>query len=278
MWQYFLYELKSKRGSMIGWGLGITVFGLIYVGLYPSFEDQVSLFEEFLDIPIYQAMGITTMSTFAGWMASTVLNFLPIIIGIYALITGTGTLAGEEERGTLENIAALPLARWQIVTSKFLSILLALLGILLVSSLGILAITAWVRSQVAVEVGTTAIFWAVMSAFPLLAFLSTVALWLGAFMPTRAAAGGVATVVLIASYLSNNLFGQIEILRDYRIYSPFYYYNATETAFTEGVVVGDVLVLAALASLFFGLALLSFQRRNLMTYAWFWQRSRIPEA
>lgn len=278
MWQYFLYELKAKRGAIIGWGLGMTAFALVYVGLYPSFADQVSMFEEFLDIPIYQAMGITTMSTYGGWMGSTVLNFLPIIVGIYALTAGTGTLAGEEERGTLENIATLPLARWQIVASKFLSILVALLGILLFTAVTVVAITAWVVTQVDIEVNYAGIFGAVISAFPLLAFLAAMALWLGAFLPTRAAAGGMATVVLIASYLTNNLFGQIENLRDYRFLSPFYYYNASETAINEGVAAGDVLTLLALAALFFGLALLSFQRRNLMTYAWFWQRQRVPEA
>lgn len=278
MWQYFLFELKNKRKAIFGWGLGMIAFGLIYVGLYPSFYEQVVNFQDLLDIPIYQAMGITNMSTFSGWMSSTVLNFLPIIVGIYALTAGTGTLAGEEEKGTLENIAALPLARWQIVTAKFLAILLALLGVLIFTAVGILAITAWVATQVDIEVSYQGIFGAILAAFPLLAFLAAVSLWLGAFLPTRAAAGGVATVILIASYLSNNLFGQIEALRDYRFLSPFYYFNASETAIHEGVAAGDVLTLLALALLFFGLALLSFERRNLLTQAWFWQRSRVPEA
>ncbi|MDF1500096.1 MAG: ABC transporter permease subunit [Anaerolineales bacterium] len=274
MWSFFLHELRSKRGALLGWSLGMCGFVLLYVGLYPSFAEQVPGFKDLLDLPIYQALGVSTMSTFPGWLSSTVLNFMPIIVGVYALIAGTGTLAGEEERGTLENIVALPLSRWQIVTSKFLAILVTLTGILVLTALVTLSVTAWVKTQIDVNLVYGAIWWAIIAALPLLGSLAAAALLLGAFLPTRGAASGVSIFMLIASYLSNNLFGQIENLRNYRFLSPFYYFNSSATAFTEGVAWGDVAALLALTLVLFALALLSFQRRDLMTHRWFWDRPR----
>ncbi|MFP3853678.1 MAG: ABC transporter permease subunit [Anaerolineales bacterium] len=275
MWNYFLHELNTKRGAIIGWSLGMAGFVLLYTGLYPSFVDTIPDFDELLQLPIYQALGISTMSSFPGWLSSTVLNFLPLIVGIFALIAGTGTLVGEEERGTLENIASLPMARWQIVTSKFLAILISLLAVLFITAAVTLAVTAWVKTQVEVEIDLISIPPAILSALPLLALFAAAAMFFGAFLPTRGPASGLAIALLISSYLSNNLFGQIESLKDYQFLSPFYYFNASATAFTQGPAVSDILVLTALTLIFFLLAFISFQRRDLMVHAWFWQRPRI---
>jgi ABC-2 type transport system permease protein len=47
-------------------------------------------------------------------------------------VNGTGTLAGEEDSGTLEALMALPLRRWQIVLSKGVALGIALLLMLLI--------------------------------------------------------------------------------------------------------------------------------------------------
>ena len=274
MANYLLFEIKNKRGSIIGWSLGMAGFVLLYVGLYPSFIEQIPDFEGLLDLPIYQALGVSSMSTYAGWVSSTVLNFMPIILGVHALISGTGALAGEEERGTLENIAALPLARWQIVVSKFLAILFSLALILLLTAGVTLGVTAWVESQIAIELDYGSIFLAIVAALPLLAFLAAAALFLGAFLATRSAASGLSIALLISSYLTNNLFGQIESLKDFKFLSPFHYFDATETAFTQGPAAGDLLTLSGLTIALLLLAIISFQRRDLMVHAWFWRRPR----
>lgn len=278
MIDYLVYEIKSKRGAILGWSLGMGGFVLLYVGLYPSFVDQIPDFESLLDLPIYQAMGISTMSTYAGWVSSTVLNFLPIILGVQALIAGTKALAGEEERGTLENIATLPLARWQIVVSKFVAILVISLAILLITIAVTLGVTAWVETQVTIDLEYWNLLWSVAAAFPLLSFLVAAAMFLGAFLPTRGAASGLSIVLLIGSYLANNLFGQIESLQDFQQLSPFYYFNSSASALTEGPAGSDILVLSALTLVFLLLAIISFQRRDLMVHAWFWQRPRVPDA
>ena len=47
--------------------------------------------------------------------------------------------------------------------------------------------------------------------------------------------------------------------------------------FTEGVKASDVMVLLGAAAIFYVLALLSFQRRNVTVGAWPWQRARVGQ-
>ena len=99
----------------------------------------------------------------------------------------------------------------------------------------------------------------------------------GAYLPSRRTAALVTTVIFIANYFGENLAGFVESLDALKPLSLFSYFDSSATVFTEGVKAGDVGVLLGVAALFFGLALLGFQRRNVTVGAWPWQRSTISE-
>ena len=116
-------------------GASVSASCPLYVGIYPEFADQMAGFEDLMDLAIYQAMGIS-MGGFEEYVASTVTNLVPVIVAIYAVINGTGTLAGEEDNGRLELIAALPIPRWQIVAVKAIALGIALFLILAIVAAG----------------------------------------------------------------------------------------------------------------------------------------------
>ena len=184
MRKLFLQELRFRRGAIIGWGLGLCFFPVVYVGLYPSFADQMASFQELLDLAIYQAMGMS-MATFEEYAASTVTNLVPLILAIYAVINGTGTLAGEEDDGRLETIVALPIPRWQIVTVKALALTLALVLILAIVAAGAALTLVYVNTEVATAVTPLGFFGGLMAAAPLVIAFAMISLWLGAFSPSR---------------------------------------------------------------------------------------------
>ncbi|MCB0027521.1 MAG: hypothetical protein KDE28_06420, partial [Anaerolineales bacterium] len=74
LWQ----ELIFRRNSIIGWGLGLCFFPLVYVSIYPSFEAELANMQAILDLEIYKAMGIT-FATFEDWVASTIILFVPLV-------------------------------------------------------------------------------------------------------------------------------------------------------------------------------------------------------
>jgi ABC-2 type transport system permease protein len=276
MFDLLWHELNIRRGAMLGWGIGIGFFSIVYVGIYPSLAEQMAAFQEILDLPFYQAFGMSDMTSFEGYVAGTLINFLPLIIGIYALMTGTQALAGEEDRGTLENLVVLPLARWQLVVAKAAAMILAALMILAIAALITLGVLGYVKSQVDVATSYADMAWAILSAWPITAFLMMISLFLSAFLPNRGAAGMVATVILVGSYLGNNLFDLLESLADYRWVFPFYYFDKSPGLFENGPQTSDLAVLFSAALVFLFLAVISFNHRNLMTGAWFWQRPRPP--
>jgi ABC-2 type transport system permease protein len=266
------FEIRIRRGAIIGWGLGLAGFAFIYLPFYPSVQDQFSGIS-FEDIALYQALGNFSMATFEGYFASTVLQFFAVIFAIYAVVNGTATLAGEEEAGTLELLAAMPLQRWQIVIAKALAMIVSGVFILAIAGLFVMAAVAYVASQVDTGITPIDALPAVWNSLPITICFMMISLFLGAFLPNRRVAATVGTIIVIGSYFGNNLSGLIESLEPLKPFLPFNYYNASAEIFMEGIPWGDALTLLAAAAVFLLLAVLAFQRRNLTVGAWPWTRN-----
>lgn len=275
MFRLLLQELRFRRNAMLGWGLALCFFPIVYVGLYPSFADQMATFEEMMDLAIYQAMGIS-MSGFEDYMASTVTNLAPVILAIYAVVSGSGTLAGEEDDGRLELIVTLPISRWQIVTVKAVATGLALLVILAIVATAAALTMVSIQSQIETAVTPLNVFFALLSAWPLTMAFAMISLFLGAITPNRRTAAALATVIVLISYLGNNLAGLINSLEKIEAIFLFHYFDASAAAFTEGQAAGDIAALLAVILVAYGLAVFFFQRRDITVGVWPWQRGKLP--
>jgi ABC-2 type transport system permease protein len=275
MLRLLLQELSFRRGAIIGWGLGLCFFPVVYVGLYPSFADQMASFEEIMDLAIYQALGIS-MASFEGYMASTVTNLIPVILCIYAVLNGTGTLAGEEDNGRLEMIVALPIPRWQIVAVKAVALGVALFLILAITATGAALTLAILKGQVETLVTPVDLFLGLLAAWPLAMAFGMISLFLGTFSPTRRIAALVATVVVITSYLGSNLTAMISSLEGVQGLFLFRFYEATAEALEKGQQTGNMLILVTVALIAFGVAVFFFQKRDITVGAWPWQRGQLP--
>ena len=275
MFSLFLFELRVRVSAIIGWGLGLAGFAFIYLPFYPSVFDQFSAID-FQSIALYQALGNFEMSTFEGYFASTVLQFFAVIAAIFAVTNGTSTLAGEEDAGTIELIAAMPLSRTQIVVSKALAMIAATVAILFISGLFVMAGVVLVGSQVEITITSFDAFKVIWNAAPITICFLMVNLFLGAWLPNRRIAATAGTVFVVFSYFGTNLSGIVESLEPLGPFLPFHYYNASSEIFEIGIAWADAWTLLAAAAVFLALAVLSFERRNLTVGAWFWQRPKPP--
>jgi len=113
---------------------------------------------------------------------------------------------------------------------------------------------------------------AVLNGWPLALAVAMIGLFLSAYLPTQRSAALTLAVFFIASYFGENLASHVESLSSLEPYSIFTYFDTSATVFREGVQTKDVVVLLGVAALFFVLALLSFQRRNVTVGARPWQR------
>ena len=271
MFRLLIQELKFRRGAILGWGLGLCFFPLVYVGIYPSVAEEMSAFA---DLEIYQAMGVS-LGTFADWVASILVVFLPLIAAIYAIINGTSTLAGEEEDGRLEMLVTLPLPRWQIVTAKALAFTISSLVIYLVVSLVSWGVFEAIKDQIETSLVGQDMLMGVMSGWPLVFAMGMLALFLAAFCSRRRIASMIAAAVLVISYFGSNLAASTPVLEPFEPFFLFTYLDGAGESFTAGQATGDILVLLGIGLVAFLLAVLFFQRRRLTVGAWPWQRGRV---
>lgn len=274
MFNLFKHELTSRWISIIGWGLGLTAFAAMYIAIYPDMADQMG---DLADLSIYQAMGID-LASFAGFIASIVVQIIPIILGVNVIMMATGTLAGEEENGTLELVIAMPLERWQIITMKTLALLIATFLVLIILGAGsALVMSAVIGSaELSIDVEPMQLFIAILGTYPMMVLLFAMSLFSGAFMPTRRSAMVVMFTFYLASYVGNSAAGLVESLEWLDTISIFSYVNTSATVFTDGQSVGDVSILLGLGAVFIGLALWAFQGRNITVGQWFWERKQSP--
>jgi len=264
------HELFSRRYAILGWGVGMALFEMMYLSIIPEMGEQM---KTLADLPLYEKMGID-MGSFEGFIASSVIGTLTLMLGIYAIMTSTETLAGEEDRGTLELIVATPLSRWRIVSAKAAAVSVAALLILAIAGVPSAFVLRAIKTSVEIDVTPVQLFWATLSVWPLTVTLLMLGLFLGAYLPNRRTAALVVTVVFIASYLGEMLTGFVQSLDFAKPLSLFYYFDSTAAMFSQGAQPRDLAVLFGLAALFFVLALLSFQRRDITVGAWPWQRAR----
>lgn len=268
LWQ----EILFRRNAIIGWGLGLCFFPIVYVSLYPSMADEV---QSLADLEIYAAMGVS-LGTFEDWVASTMILFVPILASVYALINGTGTLAGEEEDGRLEILITLPLKRWQIVTVKAIALSIALFLILLIVSLvGVLVFVA-IESQIVTEMSAANMISGMLGTWPLTFTFAMISMFMATFCSRRRVAALIVTVLLVASYFGSNLSGMVSSLEPLEPLFLHNYLDSTGASLTEGQQLSDVMVLIVVGLIAFALALVFFQRRDITVGAWPWQRGKMP--
>lgn len=276
MLRLLLQELRFRRNAIIGWSIGLSLLPAMYVSFYPQFASELDDMQAILDLDIYKAMGMS-FGTFEDWLASTVINIVPILLAIYAVIDGTGTLAGEEDDGKLELIVALPIPRWQIVTVKSIAHGVALFLILLIVAISTTFVFLAIKSQVETTLGAGDVIWSLLYAWPLVMAFGMISLFLGAFSPRRRTGALIATVIVAFSYFGSNLAGQIAALDSLQPLFLFYYYDSTAALFETGPQAGDALMLLGVALVAFLLAVFFFQRRDLTVGVWPWQRGKLPD-
>ena len=273
MFRLLLQELRFRRNSIIGWAIGISALPAMYIGIYPQVAKDLEGLQSIMDLEIYQAMGIS-FGSFEEWFASTIINIVPIIVAIYAVIDGTGTLAGEDEAGKLELVVTLPIPRWQIVTVKAIALGISLFLILLLVAITTTFVFFAIESQIESTLVWTDVFWGLLYTWPLVMAVGMISLFLGTFAPRRRTAALISAVIILVSYFGSNLASQVSTLESIQPLFLFHYLNTTADLFITGPETSDILVLLGVALLAFILALVFFQWRDITVGMWPWQRAR----
>ena len=251
--------LRDQQWQVAGFGLSLAAMAAMTVAIWPSYRNMLQNF----DIPpALQAFLGTDLSiaTPAGFLSAEFFSWIPILLIVYAVIAGTGAIAGEENNGTLDLVLAQPLTRQSLLLQKAAATVIGSVAIVAIGYLGFAATIPFVA--ISISLSDAAVACANMLPITLLFF--SLSLWLGAVLPNRATASAGAVGVATAAYFLNSVATGIDALRDLRYASPFYYYGAG-LPLLHGIEWSHAGVLLSISALLVVLALRTFTRRDVST-------------
>jgi ABC-2 type transport system permease protein len=261
MWAVFRHAVSRMRGQILGWGISLAVLAGYLLSFYAFIADQgEQLMQLVASYPpeLLAFFGdMTRILTPAGYLSTEFFSYMPIIVGFFAVLTGSGLLVGDEESGTLDLVLAHPVSRLAYFVGRWLGFVLANVAILALVWLGFVIGARW--SNIDVSSGEFGL--ACLSLLALLLLFGCLALFLSMVVPARRVAAMVSGVALIGSFFLTSLARIDEGLRPYARFSPLDYYQGGDAI--EGLNAGWLagLLLAALA--FSLLAAWRFQRRDI---------------
>ena len=217
-----LKTLRDQRRTFLWWSAGLSAVNALIIILYPSVEDVPELDAIMESMPEALArlfMGdVVNLTSPEGYLNSQLfILVLPLLFLVFTIGRGSGAIAGEEERGTLDLLLSLPVRRSQVVLEKFVAMVVATLALGLVSWLSMAAAAL----AVGMEIDFVRLGEVTMSCTLLGLAFGAMALALGCAKGSRGLCLGVTSALAIAAYFLNALAPIAESLEPAQKLSPF---------------------------------------------------------
>ncbi len=260
-----LNTLQGLRWQVTWYGMGLALYAAFMIWLFPAFEDALGTMTAEYPPEILAFFGASgDLADPRVFIQVEYFSFAPIILVIYGIMAGTGLLAGDEGRGTLEPLLAQPISRTSIFISRLLALVAGLLLILAVNALG------WILSVPFVDLGDLGLLsflGATLVALPSVMAFAGLGILVASVSPTRGSAGGILAVLAIMAYLISSFALAIDTISWMRWLSP-YFYSDSHRLLTDGMVWWHQGALAGLAALSLTLGWLGFCGREIAAGVW----------
>jgi ABC-2 type transport system permease protein len=258
----FKHTLRRKRGAIIGWGIGLALYGLLMVSLFDSITG-IEGFEELLQsyppelMAFFGGSDMLALTQPRGYLDVYYFGYMPVIVGIFAVVAGGGLLVSDEERGILDLVLAHPVSRTSLFWGRVLGFVVATVLVLLVSWL------SWALPAQGTSMDLTWIEF-LRPFVPLLAELllfGTLALLLSLVLPSARMATMLTSGMLVANYLLLGLSNINDDLQTVVEYTPLHFYQGGKAI--DGLNWGWLAGLLGVSLVFALLAWWRFQRRDI---------------
>jgi len=254
------HTLGRMRGQMIGWGIGLALYGLLLIWFYDSIAGMENLQQFLQNYPeemtaFFKSM--TELNTPKGYLDTYYFGYMTLFIGILAISAGAGLLVGDEEKGILDLVLAHPVSRTALFCGRLLGLVAILAIVLAVSWL------SWVIPSGGAGPKLTWIEFLrpFLPLFAVLLLFGTLALLLSMLLPSGRIAGMISGALLVADFLLVGLANSNQDLKSIVKFTPLYYYQGGDAV--TGLNWGWLGGLLAMSALFALLAWLLFRRRDI---------------
>jgi len=260
MWAEFKHTLRRKRGQILGWGIGLALYGLMMVYLFDTMVGIEGL-QEMVDSYPKEMMAffgnMLAITTPKGYLDIYYFSYMTIIVGVFTAGLGAGLLVSDEEKGILDLVLAYPVSRTALFWGRVLGFVVATVAILLMGWL------SWVIPAGSTGMNLTWIQFLrpFVPLFAELMLFGTLALLLSLVLPSVRMAGMLAGGLLIANWLLIGLANLNADLKSIVEFTPLYYYQGGQAV--DGLNWGWLAGLLGVSLVFTLLAWWRFQQRDI---------------
>lgn len=245
----FRKTMRDYRRSIAIWGGGLALLmltaGTTYNGVIggPDKAQQIASLQKIIDSFGFLIGKAYDLDTFGGFVTTRHLGQVPVLLGLFALLSGSALIRGEEERGSLDLLLSTPHSRVSVFLQKWAGLVIALAAICVITWLGLLL--GAVAGNLDLDSGLAGLVF--LNVFLISLFFGTLALAFGQLFSRKVAAGW-AGGLLAVTYFMNTTAEQLPGREGLRYLSPFYYYNLSKPlARSVGTDWGALLLLGALS-------------------------------
>jgi ABC-2 type transport system permease protein len=201
----YRHGLKRLGGQTLGWGLALALVSAGIASFYTTIAKQREGLEALLNSYPPEMLAFfgdaTAVFTPAGFLGVELFSLLPLVLGIFAVMVGSGLLAADEENGTLDLFLAHPVGRTKLLFGRLAAYVTAVAAILAIMWIG-LFIGARAASM---DLTLGELARPFLSIGAVLLVLGTLALALSMLLPSRRSAAMVTGLVLVGSYIATSL-------------------------------------------------------------------------
>lgn len=233
-------DTTLRLRSLTGYSLGLAIYVLVVVALYPAFKNSTSL-DTLVhnDATAAALFGVTgKISSSGGWLnANIYANFFPLLMLLLTVGYGAACLAGQDEDGTLCLVVTLPVRRSRIVVEKIGAMALQAAVLALVVAVFVFIGRWFDLSFTLGHVMSTSV-----GVLLLGLDFGLIAMVVGAATGRRGTAIGVGAALAAASYLVASLAPVASWIRPAR-YVSLFYWSVANNQITAGLTLGDLAVL-----------------------------------
>jgi len=202
----FKHAVARSKGSILGWGLSLGLLSMWMVSFYDTLARSKEQFEKLLAAYPKEIFaffgGMTDFFSPQGFINGELYSYMPLVLGIFAVLAGSGLLAGDEEKGFLDLLAAHPKSRTALFFGRFLAFVATSAAILALMWLGTMIGTQW---SVHMKIGWGEMWLPNLSLLAMLLLFGCLALFLSMVLPSRRLAASVAGLLLVASFFINGM-------------------------------------------------------------------------
>jgi ABC-2 type transport system permease protein len=252
-------DLRLRRRSLLWYTVGLGLYALLIVALYPSFRDDASLDSLIEGNPTLGALfGVSgSLTSPDGWLnANLYANFVPLFVLLATIGYGADAVAGQDESNVLGLVATLPLTRRRLLAEKIATLVVVALPVALVTMVAVFAGRGF-----DLRLGTGAVVGVTVGVVLLGVDFGLLALAVGAITGSRGRALGVAGAAAAASYVIGSLAPVIDWIRPWRFASLFFY-SVGDGQLVDGLSAGSLVVLLGVALVLTALAAIAFDRAD----------------